>query len=246
MEAGSKKNSICTDKVDRELVTLYRKGDERAFVSLLDLHIALIKYWARVVLQKAYWANPEDLVQEGRIGLWDTAKVFDVSRKGNFDGWARRSCIGRMFDSAEVSLVKRALRKRLKKVAAAQDELMKQLGRMPTLVELAEATNLSVEQVDAALNALAAFTLPIDDADGSLANEDPYQFQLIGDALNQLTEDQAEVIIRYHFYGHELKEIAKALGKSNENIRQIHKRAKQKLRDIIYGKGNRRDGIRGH
>jgi RNA polymerase sigma factor (sigma-70 family) len=246
MEAENKKNSKCTDKVDRELVTLYRKGDERAFVSLLDLHIGLIKYWARVVLRKAHWANPDDLVQEGRIGLWETAKVFDVSREGNFDAWARRSCIGRMFDSAEVSLIKRALRKRLKRVATTQDELMKQLGRMPTLEELAKATNLSVEQVDATLNALAVFTLPIDDADGSVANEDPYQSQLLGDALNQLTEDQSEVIIRYHFYGHELKEIAKALGKSNENVRQIHKRAKQKLRDIIYGKGNRRDGIRGH
>jgi len=246
MEAENKKKSGCTDEEDRELVVGYRKGDERAFVSLLDLHIGLIKYWARVVLRKAHWANPDDLVQEGRIGLWETAKVFDVSREGNFDAYARRSCIGRMFDSAEVSLVKRTIRKHLKKVSTTQDGLMKKLGRMPTVEELAEATNLSVEQVDTALNAIAAFTLPLDDADGSHADEDPYQSQLLSDALNQLTEDQAEVIIRYHFYGHELKEIAKALGKSNVNVRQIHKRAKKKLRDIIYGKGNRRDGIRGH
>jgi RNA polymerase sigma factor (sigma-70 family) len=243
MEAGRKKNSRCTDEADRELVKRYQDGDERAFVSLLDVHIGLIWHWVRTVRDQASWANPDDLLQEGRIGLWETANKFDVSRKGNFDAWARKACIGRMFDSSEVRLLKRVLSEHRRKVREAENRLMKELNRRPTLEELAEATGLSVNQVETALDAEAAFMSPLDDADGAVTKDDSYQKQLIADALNQLTPDQVEVIIRHHYLQHKLTKIAKDLGKSEDAVKQLHKRAKEKLHAIIYGKGKRKDGI---
>lgn len=220
----------------------YQGGDERAFVSLLNIHMGLIWHWVRTVRDQASWANPDDLLQEGRIGLWETADKFDVSRKGNFDAWARKACIGRMFDSSEVRLLKRVLSEHRRKVREAEIRLMKELNRRPTLKELAEATGLSVYQVETALDA-EAFMSPLDDADGAVTKDDSYQKQLIADALNQLTPDQAEVIIRHHYLQHELAEIAKALGKSEDAVKQLHARAKKKLRAIIFGKGRRKDGI---
>jgi RNA polymerase sigma factor (sigma-70 family) len=181
-------------------------------------------------------------MQEARIGFDKAAKKFDFSRNGNFHALARILCIGEMFDSREVRLAKRTLQENYRKVIDAQDEWMKKLSRRPTLQELANKTGLSVKQVDTALNLSAVRPSPLAEADGYVALDDPYRSRLISDALNQLGLEQSEVIIRRYFYGDEFSEIAKALGKSVGAVKALHQRAIKKLRDIISGEGDRKDG----
>ena len=242
MEVENQKKSSKCAEADLELLRRYQNGDEEALVALLETHYGLIKYWVRFVLTNAPWAHADDLMQEARIGFDKAAKKFEFSTNGNFHALARIHCIGEMFDSPEIRIAKRTLHENYRKVIDAQDDLMKELNRRPTILELGKKTNLSVNQVETALNLIAAFPLPLEEADGHLANEDPYQLQLIGDALNQLSADQSEVIIRHYFYGHEYRVIGKALGKSADAVKQLHRRAIKKLRDIISGEGDRKDG----
>jgi RNA polymerase sporulation-specific sigma factor len=241
MTVENQKRSSCAE-ADLELLRRYQNGDETALSALLEVHYGLLMHWVGLVRDIAPWANPDDLLQEARIGFYEAAEKFDFSRNSNFHTWARISSIGGMFDSREVRRVKRTLQENYGKVIDAQDELMKKLDRRPTLEELSKKAKLSVKQVETALNLIAVFTLPLDEAEGYLAIEDPYQSQLLGDALNQLTANQSDVIIRRYFYEQEFGEIAKALGKSVGAVKELHKRGIKKLRDIIFGEGDRKDG----
>jgi RNA polymerase sigma factor (sigma-70 family) len=240
MTAENQKRSSCAE-ADLELLRRYQNGDETAFAALLEVHYGLLMHWVGLVRDIAPWANPDDLLQEARIGFYEAAKKFDLSRNSNFHRWARILCLGEMFDSREVRRSKRTLQENYRKVIDAQDELMKELNRRPTVDEIAEKTGLSVNQVETALNLSAVLPSPLEETDGTLANEDPYQSRLVGDALNQLTSDQAEVIIRRYFYGHKFPEIARALGKSVGSVKMLHQRALKTLRDIISGEGDRKD-----
>jgi RNA polymerase sporulation-specific sigma factor len=242
MTAEIQKNSKCTAEADLELLRRYQNGDETAFPPLLEAHYGLIKCWMRFVLTRAPWANPDDLMQEACIGFDLAAKKFDFSRNGDFHALARILCIGEMFDSPEVRLAKRTLQKNYRKVIDAQDELMKELNRKPTLEEVAKKAELSVNQVETALNMIVPLPSPLEEADGFLASEDPYRSQLVGDLLSQLGSDQADVIMLRYFHGYEFGEIASALGKSEGAVKMLHQRAIKKLRDIILGRGGQKDG----
>jgi DNA-directed RNA polymerase specialized sigma24 family protein len=96
--------------------------------------------------------------------------------------------------------------------------------------------------VNTALNVIAAFTFPLEEADGHLVSKDYYQSQLISDAVNQLEANDSDKIIRYYFHGQTDSEIAKDLSRSIGAVKMARHRALEKLRDIISGEGGRKDG----
>jgi DNA-directed RNA polymerase specialized sigma24 family protein len=95
---------------------------------------------------------------------------------------------------------------------------MQELNRMPTLNELSKATQLSVKQVENALNVIAAFPISLEATDEHLTIEDSsqleaaYQSELITDAIEKLNPEQQEVIIRSFLNEQTPAEIASALG----------------------------------
>jgi RNA polymerase sporulation-specific sigma factor len=124
----------------------------------------------------------------------------------------------------------------------AQEILLRKLDRKPTLEELSKETGLSINQVETALNVIAAFWLPLEEEDGLAIkepsqSEDPYQSLLIEAALKQLTEDEAQIIILYYFYGQTDREIGRVLNKSEDATKMARRRALEKLRAIISGEG---------
>ncbi len=244
MAAENQKNPRCTVEADQELLRRFQNGDDEALIALIESHYGLLKYWVRKVFD---WADRNDVMQEAIIGLWTAAKEFDLAGSIDFHRLARARVIETVFRSKAVSPVRRTLYKNYRKVTKAHDELMRKLNRRPTHEELAEETELSVKQVDNALNVIAAFPGRLEEADGRFVVEEPDQSPLIEDAINQLTQYEAEVIIRYYFSEPTRdRAIAEALGRSEDAIKMARKRALEKLRAIIYGRGVRRDGIRGY
>ncbi len=245
MAAKDQKSSRCAGEADLELLRRYQNGDEEALAALFKGHYGLIYSWVRQVLVAIPRANRDDIRQEALIGFWEAAKTFDTSGDGDFHSEARNCAWRKIFKSKEVRIVGRTLYEHYHKVMEAQNSLMKKLNRMPTLEELAWEAGLSVNQVNTALNVIAAFTFPLEEADGYLASEDTYQSQLISDAMNQLDADDpdgVDIIIRYYFYGQTDSEIAKDLGRSAAAIKMARHRALEKLRGIISGEGGRKDG----
>jgi RNA polymerase primary sigma factor len=245
MAAKNQKRSRCAGEADLELLRRFQSGDEEAVSALLKGHYGMISYWVSKVLLGIPWANRDDIMQEALIGVWDAAKTFDTSGNGDFHTEARNFARRRIYESTEVRIVSRTLYMHYRQVTAAQNNLLEKLNRMPTVEELAREAGLSENQVNTALNVIAAFTLPIEEADGHVTNEDPYQSQLIGDALNQLDADDpdgVDIIIRHYFYGQTDGEIAENQGMSPGAVKMARHRALEKLRDIISGEGDRKNG----
>jgi len=242
MAAKDQKRSRCAGEADLELLRRYQNGEKEALAALFKGHYGLIYTWVNQALVEIPQANRDDINQEARIGFWEAAETFDTSGNGDFHSAARNCARRRIFKSSEVRIVHRTLYEHYREVMDAQDNLMKKLNRMPTIEELAQEAGLSVKQVNTALNVIAAFPLPLEEADGRLAGENPYQSQLISDALNQLDADDSDILIRYYFYGQTDSEIAKDLGMSPAAVKMARHRALEKLRDIILGEGGRKDG----
>jgi RNA polymerase sporulation-specific sigma factor len=242
MAVKDQKRSSCADEADLELLRRYQNGDEEALVALFKSHYGLIYSWVNQVMRAIPRANRDDIRLEALVGFWEAARTFDTSGNVDFHMEARNCARRKIFESSEVRIVKRTLYEHYRKVMDAQNNLMKKLNRMPSLEELAQEAGLSVNQVNTALNVTAVFTAPLEEADEHLAREDPYQSQLISDALNQLDSDDPEIIIRFYFYGQTDSEVAKDMGKTRGAVKTARHRALEKLRDIIMSEGGLRDG----
>ena len=216
----------------------YQDGDEQALNDLLQLHEELIMFWARKV---GSVADRDDVMQEGRIGFMKAAQKFDLSKTVNFHAYTRRWVRTGIFESATIRRINRTLFSHHREVQLAQNNLMQELNRMPTLNELSEATQLSIKQVENALDVIAAFPVPLEAIDDRLAIEESsqieaaYQSELIIDAIDKLNPEQQEVIVRSYFYAQTPAEIASSLRKSEAAIKLARKRALTKLRNIISG-----------
>lgn len=239
MKLENRQNSSCTDEADRELLRRYQGGDETAFVELLEVHSAYIRKWVNLALEEAPWVDADDLRQQAHWGFFEAAKKYNFSRNGNFHALARIRAWGRMIDSREVRIVPRTLYDNYSEVIAAQDRLIKKLERSPSFQELAQEANLTIKQVETAIK-VVPFPSALDENDGALSLEDSDTSQLLSDAIALLSSDQAEVITR-RYAGDKFREIAQALGKSEDAVKKLYERAKKKLKDIIQTKGIRKD-----
>lgn len=248
METRNQENPRCTVEKDLALLRRYQNGDQQALVDLFNSHFGLIYHWASKVSRAIPRANPEDLKQEACVGFLLAAKKFDTSRNDNFHGHARVIIKATLYLSPEIRLVKRSLYHNYRKLMEKQDELVSKLDRKPTVEELSEETNLSVKQVNNALNVIAAFPFPLEETEGGTAVEEPYQGEdtyqskLIEDAINQLSPDHAEVIIRQYFLGQTQQKIAEDLGTSLGAIKMRRGRAIINLSKIILRESVQRDG----
>jgi RNA polymerase sigma factor (sigma-70 family) len=236
--SAENRTKTCTAETDLALVSRYQNGDEQALNDLFQSHEGLMMFWARKV---GSLADRDDVMQEARIGFMKAAQKFDVSRTDNFHAYARTMVMRGILESATIRRVNRTLYSHYREVQLAQDKLIQELERMPTLKEVSEATQLPIKQVENSLNVIAAFPVPLEAIDDRLAIEESsqieaaYQSELITDAIDKLNPDQQEVIVRSYMYGQTPAEIASSLGKSEAAIKLARRRALTKLRNIISG-----------
>jgi RNA polymerase sigma factor (sigma-70 family) len=241
MKIETQYNSSCTDEADRELVRRYQGGDETAFDELLKTHAGFFRKFVRRVLKKAPRAQWDDILTEVHIAFLQAAREFKLSEVGSFDGYASKFAL-KAFDSDEVRVAKRTQYENYRRVNEAHDRLLKEWDRTPTYKELSDDTGLTVRQIKTAIRTVAAFPIPLDEAEGISAPEDPYQSQLLSELLAKLSPEEAELIKRYDLFGETFGEIANRIGELEDTVRQRHRRAFKKLRRIMQDEGNRADG----
>jgi RNA polymerase sigma factor (sigma-70 family) len=138
--------------------------------------------------------------------------------------------------------VPRAAQELALKVQSAQEKLTTKTGRSPTVYELAQYLELSIEDALEGLEAAAAhhsssLDLPRDDGDGesgTLADtfgQEDAGFQLVEDAatvataMQTLSERERRVLQLRFFQDHTQSEIAKEIGVSQMQISRILRRA---------------------
>jgi len=238
----------------RALFERYQAGRETAVRDeLVDVHENLVVYLARKFAGRG---EPiEDVIQVAQIGLLKAVERYDLSREIEFTTYATPTIVGeikRHFrDKLWAIHVPRRLRELNYALMRAVEGLSQELGRSPTIPEIAEATGVSVDEVLEAMEVGRAYTLvsldaetPEGDDDRSAAlaesvgGEDQALVSLedrttLEWALAHLPERSREVV-RLRFYEDLSQiEIARRLEISQMHVSRILRDALTRLRRLI-------------
>lgn len=243
---------------ERELVQAAEEGDGAALAELVEAFLPTIAGVARMY-RGTVAVERSELIQEGVVGLLKALKRYDSSLGTPFwayaSWWVRKAMQQLVSEvTRPVVLSDRALRY-LARIRDARREHLQSQGAAPTPAQLAEATELSVAQVESLLaieRTPRSLEEPIghEDDGGTFEDfvpdpvaEDEYERVMerlqIEDVRDLSTElDDRERGIVYDHYGLEgpaqtLREISEDLGVSVERVRQIEERALDKLRASV-------------
>ncbi len=198
----------------------------------------------------------QDLIEEGNIGLIQAAKRFDPAHKVKFITyavwWIKQTIMNSLAEqSGTVKLpVKQA--GKVFKGAKCFNDLAQTLGREPTQAEVAQRQGIPIKVYENNMRAYRthiSLDTPLKKGEDTtylelLEKQDtvPYDEQIMKKELearvDQLLLDLPErekQILRMRFGFDEesktLEEIGKKIGLSRERVRQIEKRAKEKLKN---------------
>src|SRR3954454_19224140 len=135
---------------ERELLKRYhQRGDTRARDQLAEEMLPLAR-----ALAGRYTGRGEpldDLVQVACVGIMKAIDGFDLSRDVRFSSYATPTVLGeikRYFrDKTWAMRVPRGMQQLQLEIARARDKLTNELGRSPTVQELAEAVEAPFEEV---------------------------------------------------------------------------------------------------
>src|SRR6184192_2775158 len=149
------------ERTDRVLLERYhRRGDLAAREELIEKYMSLVRSLAR---RYSHRGEPlEDLIQIGAIGLIKAVDRFDLDRGVELTTYATPNIIGeikRHFRDKGWSVrVPRGLQELNVQLSRLIESLTVELGRSPTIPELAKAAEVSDEEVLEALESGRAYT----------------------------------------------------------------------------------------
>jgi RNA polymerase sigma-B factor len=229
--------------------------DPDARDELITSHLGLAQQLARRFLHRG---EPlEDLVQVASVALVKSVDRFDPDRGVDFPAFATRTIIGELKrhfrDKGWAVRASRRVQELYLELGHATSSLVQQLGRSPTVAELAEATGASEEAVLEAIEAGQGYRAASIDATES--EDDPLAARLgssdsnydtvedlvvLGPALSTLPPREQSILRMRFVDGLTQSEIAVAVGVSQMHVSRLLSSSLEKLREGI-GQTDRSD-----
>jgi RNA polymerase primary sigma factor len=246
---------LLTAAQEVKLTKLVERGDAGARQTMIESNLRLV-----ISIAKRYRHQGLpflDLIQDGTLGLMRAVDKFDWRRGYKFSTyatwWISQAVARGLADKARTIRMPVHMVERRQHLDRAERMLSVELGREPTLQEVAERAGLSLREaleVESAARTSTSLDQPLvagEDAllgdmiagDGSLPEErvdSTFRHEALGDALALLGEREHTVIaLRFGLHGTEpktLAEIGRRLGFSRERARQLETNALKQLSQL--------------
>jgi RNA polymerase sigma-B factor len=242
-----------TSAEDRVLLRRYHEeGDLLAREQLIEQYMSLVRSLARRYSYRG--EQLDDLVQIGAIGLIKAIGRFDLNRGVELTTYATPNIIGeikRHFRDKGWSVrVPRGLQELNVKLSKLIEDLTVELGRSPTIPELAKASGseeeLVVEAIECgrAYSSISLSTGGGQDEDGELdpleslgAEEPEYEVSedraVLAPGFRVLDERERMILHLRFFKGLTQSQIAQQVGISQMHVSRLIRRALEKIREEI-------------
>ena len=244
---------------NEELADLWNKYfNNKADKSLRDALILQYIYLTRYVVGRVKVALPptfsyEDISSYGVEGLIDAVEKYTPRMGARFETYALVRIRGNIIDKVRSQdFLPRSVRRKIRDVKEAQEELKKQYGRTATNTEIANYLGIEREKVEQLLANDTTITSIYDKkgaSDGdieiidtiedahSLApheelEEKDVKKELEG-ALRRLPERERTIMVLYYHENMTLKEIGDAINVSESRVSQLHAQAIMKLKNLL-------------
>ncbi|MEO0143111.1 MAG: sigma-70 family RNA polymerase sigma factor [candidate division WOR-3 bacterium] len=239
-----------TAKIVEKWEDLINRSRQRMIEGNMRLVISIAKKYVNRGLEFA------DLVGEGNNGLIKAVEKFDYRKGYKFSTyatwWIRQAITRAIGDQARTVRVPAHILDTMNKVARAQRDMIQDLGREPTIEEIADHLDIPTDKVRMAQNiSLIPISLdkPIDDEESSFVgdfisnpmSDSPTRraaISILKDRFSEILKDlpkREEKIIRLRFglgngMPRTLEEVGRMFNITRERVRQIEAKALRKLR----------------
>ena len=218
----------------------------------------LVRQYAQLVKRLAFQlmaklpasVQIDDLIQNGMIGLLDAINRFEEGLGAQFETYAVQRIRGAMLDGLrENDWVPRGVRREMRRVEEAINNLEQQIGRPPSEGELADSLGMALADYQKLLQEARGHQLIYledlagDQGDGYLERnlagsgldplgllEDQDMRQVLVRSIESLPEREKMVMALYYDEDMNLKEIGEVLGVTESRVCQLHSQAIARLR----------------
>lgn len=233
-----------------QLILKAKEGDKSAQSILVENNIGLV--WSIVRRFQNRGHETDDLFQIGCIGLIKAINKFDTSFDVKFSTYAVPMIIGeikRFLRDDGIIKVSRSLKEISNKAHIAKEVMSKELGREPTISEMAQRLDISTEELVMAVEAGHtpeslynpvgegdhSSLMLIDRLDDNLSDNetDIIDKLALKQVMDTLKPREKQIIILRYFKEQTQVQIAKMLGISQVQVSRIERRILDDIRNRI-------------
>ncbi len=246
---------LLTQEQEHEIAVRIAAGDPKASVEMTEANLRLV-----VSIAKRYVGRGMqllDLIQEGNLGLLKAVEKYDYTKGFKFSTyatwWVRQAITRALADQARTIRIPVHMVETMNKLTQNSRKLQQELGREPTLDELAEVMHMTPERINEIRQMCmepVSLESPvgeeddshlgdfIEDDSGSQPAEAVSQAMLrqqLMEILDTLSEREAKVLrLRYGLDDgrpRTLEEVGREFNVTRERVRQIEAKALRKIRN---------------
>ncbi|GAB2616945.1 RNA polymerase sigma factor WhiG [Paractinoplanes abujensis] len=238
--------SGATTAADRRRVN--RGGEDRRREDRVQDHMPLVGHLVReMLLRVPAHVNRDDLLSAGYAALVHAARGYDENRNVPFARFAAARVRGALLDELRgLDWASRSVRQRARRTDSARQELTAELGRLPTIREVADRLGCSVEDIEhadddvqrAVVFSLQGFATAGAEDMVTEPSAGPEEMLIMRErlgylrhAIDALPERLRAVVQGYFFEERPMARIAEELGVTESRVSQLRAEALTLLRD---------------